>query len=105
MRVLHVLHSMAFGGAEVLVHDFVRATRSDTWQAIACLDAVGPLGESLRADGVRVDALHRRAGFDPRMVLGLRRLIAAERPDVVCAHQYTPWSYAALAVEIGRAHV
>ena len=98
MRVLHVLHSMAFGGAEVLVHDFLRATRGDTWQAVACLDAVGPLGESLRADGVRVDSLGRREGFDHRMVVRLRALLQSERPDVVCAHQYTPWSYAAMAV-------
>lgn len=102
MRVLHVLHSMAFGGAEVLVHDFLRATRADTWQSVACLDAVGPLGEALRTDGVRVDALHRRAGLDPRMALGLRALIQSERPDVVCAHQYTPWSYAAMAVATCR---
>jgi glycosyltransferase involved in cell wall biosynthesis len=93
---------MAFGGAEVLVHDFLRATRGDTWQAVACLDAVGPLGESLRSDGVRVDALGRREGFDPRMALRLRSLIEQERPDVVCAHQYTPWSYAAMAVATAR---
>lgn len=102
MRVLHVLHSMALGGAEVLVCDFLRATRADIWQAVVCLDAVGPLGEALRAEGVRVDVLGRREGFDPRMVLGLRAFLEAERPDVVCAHQYTPWSYAAMAVATCR---
>lgn len=98
MRVLHVLHSMAFGGAEVLVHDFLRATREHTAQAVACLDAVGPLGEALRHDGVRVDHLHRAEGVDLALVARLRALIADVRPDVVVAHQYTPWSYAAMAI-------
>lgn len=98
MRVLHVLHSMAFGGAEVLVHDFLRATRDDTSQSVACLDAVGPLGEGLRHDGVRVDHLHRAEGVDVALVGRLRALIAETHPDVVVAHQYTPWSYAAMAL-------
>ncbi len=102
MRILHVLHSMSFGGAEVLVHDFLRATRGVTSQSIACLDAVGPLGEALRADGVRVELLGRREGIDLRLVPALRALIADARPDVVCAHQYTPWSYAAMALPLVR---
>jgi glycosyltransferase involved in cell wall biosynthesis len=102
MRILHVLHSMSFGGAEVLVHDFVRATRDVTSQSVACLDAMGPLGDALRADGVRVEALGRKAGLDVRLVPALRALIADARPDVVCAHQYTPWSYAAMALPLVR---
>lgn len=102
MRVLHVLHSMAFGGAEVLVHDFLRATRGEASQMVACLDAVGPLGESLRSDGVRVEMLGRKEGLDPGVVRRLRALIADARPDVVCAHQYTPWSYAAMAAPLVR---
>lgn len=102
MRILHVLHSMAFGGAEVLVHDFIRATRDVTSQSVVCLDGVGPLGESLRAEGVRVTALDRRPGLDLRMVASLRAAILSAKPDVICAHQYTPWSYAAMALPLVR---
>lgn len=102
MRVLHVLHSMSFGGAEVLVHDFVRATQSEAQHAIVCLDSIGPLGESLRADGVRVDVLGRTEGLQPEVALAMRRVLTEVRPDVVCAHQYTPYSYAAMAVPTVR---
>ncbi len=102
MRVLHILHSMSFGGAEVLVHDFVRATRDVTCQSVACLDAVGPLGEAMRSEGVRVEALGRRPGLDARIIPAMRKVIADVRPDVVCAHQYTPWSYAAMAIPFVR---
>ncbi len=102
MRVLHVLHSMSFGGAEVLVHDFVRATAGEAQHAIACLDSIGPLGESLRADGLRVDVLGRTEGIQPEVALRLRTLVTEVRPDVVCAHQYTPYSYAAMAAPTVR---
>ena len=102
MRVLHVLHSMSFGGAEVLVHDFLKATRERASQSIVCLDAVGPLGEALRADGVRVDLLGRTEGLQPGVALALRRVLVEARPDVVVAHQYTPYSYAAMAVPTVR---
>ncbi len=102
MRVLHVLHSMSMGGAEVLVHDFVRATRGVTSQSIACLDAVGPLGDAMRAEGVRVEHLGRRPGLDAKMIASMRAVITDVRPDVICAHQYTPWSYTAMALPLVR---
>lgn len=102
MRVLHVLHSMSFGGAEVLVHDFVRATQSEAQHAVVCLDSIGPLGEALRADGVRVNVLGRTEGLQPAVALAMRRVLTEVRPDVVCAHQYTPYSYAAMAVPTVR---
>ncbi|MEZ4391020.1 MAG: glycosyltransferase [Polyangiales bacterium] len=102
MRVLHVLHSMSFGGAEVLVHDFIQATRDQASQSIVCLDGIGPLGETLRADGVRVDVLGRAEGLQPGVALKLRALLAEARPDVVVAHQYTPYSYAAMALPAVR---
>ena len=102
MRVLHVLHSMTFGGAEVLVHDFIRATRDGCPQAVVCLDSIGALGESLRSEGVRVDVLGRHAGLDVGLPLALRRIVTEFRADVVCAHQYTPYSYAAMAVPLVR---
>jgi L-malate glycosyltransferase len=98
MRVLHVLHNMSFGGAEVLVYDFLRATRETTTQSLACLDGIGPLGDSLRSEGVRVEHLQRVPGFDVRVIVRLRKLIQESRPDVICAHQYTAWSYAAMAL-------
>lgn len=98
MRVLHVLHSMGFGGAEVLVHDFVRATRTEASHSVICLDTVGALGDSLRAEGVRVELIGRPAGLRPDVALRLRKVLVELAPDVVFAHQYTPFSYTAMAL-------
>jgi glycosyltransferase involved in cell wall biosynthesis len=62
---------------------------------IACLDEVGDLGERLIGDGFEVVQLHRRAGFDWRCVRRLGRFLKAKGVQVVHAHQYTPFAYAA----------
>jgi glycosyltransferase involved in cell wall biosynthesis len=73
-------------------------------------------GGALRPDHV-VDVepgLLRRAGFDPRAVWGLRRVLRAEAPAVVVAHGSEPLKYAVLAgverrrlvsYKIGAGHV
>jgi glycosyltransferase involved in cell wall biosynthesis len=62
-----------------------------------CLDELGVLGQQLRDDGFRVEVLERRAGVDWRCVLRLARFLHRERIDLVQAHQYTPFFYAAAA--------
>src|SRR5262245_27618235 len=97
MRVVHVLHSMAVAGAEVLVYDFIARRQSGVEQVVVTLDAVGPLGEALRERGVTVECLGRRPGLDVTLPVRLARALSRHRAEVVHAHQYTPYFYAALA--------
>lgn len=102
MRVVHVLHSMEVAGAEVLVHDFVSRSVPGLQQSVVTLDRVGELGESLRAGGIDVECVGRDPGVDLGVVLRLARAMAQRRPDVVHAHQYTPYFYSALACRLIR---
>ena len=95
--VMHVLHTLARAGTEVLVRDMVRGMSDGFRFVVAALDGRGPLGRELRAMGVPVHVLGRRPGFDGRCVGRLRRLMRRHRVGVVHAHQYTPWFYSALA--------
>jgi glycosyltransferase involved in cell wall biosynthesis len=88
---------MAVAGAEVLVHDFVTRAQPGLEQSIVTLDDLGPLGEALRARGLRVECVGRRAGVDPGLPFRLSRALARMQADVVHAHQYTPYFYSALA--------
>lgn len=98
IRVLSVLHSMHVAGGEILVHDVVRTADPRRFtHAVALLDDLGPLGEDLRAHGFRVEVLGRKPGLDLRVPARLAALMASWRPDVVHAHQYTPYSYAVMA--------
>lgn len=98
LRVMHVLLTMGVGGAEKLVYDMIRRLDPATVSSsVCCLQDVGPLGDRLREQGVPVFLHERRQGVDWSMVGWLRQLMAAERIDVIHAHQYTPMFYAALA--------
>ncbi len=97
MRVGFVLHVMQVAGAEVLVREVIRRLGARIVPTVFCLDAVGPIGEDLIRDGVEVLALGRRPGWDFKVAKRLAHEATARRIDVLHAHQYTPFFYAALA--------
>lgn len=103
LRVGFILHVMQIAGAEVLVAQIIRKLRDQIKATIFCLDAIGPLGEQLHSEGIDVIYLHRKPGRD----LGLaKRLAVASKEhliDVMHAHQYTPFFYAAMARILGGA--
>lgn len=97
LRVGFVVHVMQVAGAEVLVRETVRRLADHIQATVFCLDAVGRIGEEMRAEGADVIAFGRRPGRDWGVA---RRLAAAARDrgiEVMHAHQYTPFFYSALA--------
>jgi len=97
LRVGFVLHVMQVAGAEVLVAETIRRLKPRIEPVVLCLDAVGQLGDRMQAEGVPVVALGRRPGLDWRLARRMAGQINAHQIEVVHAHQYTPFFYAALA--------
>jgi glycosyltransferase involved in cell wall biosynthesis len=115
MRVLMLAQSFApvVGGEERVVEDLTtELVRRGHHVAIATLEPPGSLPEEtggarihgLTSTSYRIPALHRDTERrhapplpDPDATLGLRRLIAEERPDVVHAHNWIVHSYLPLA--------
>jgi L-malate glycosyltransferase len=95
LRIAHVLHTLEGGGAEHIVCDLAR--RGDLAMAVVCLDGAGSLEATARRLGVAIHCTHRRQGTDWRQVGRIVRFIRTWRPDVIHAHQYAPYLYAALA--------
>jgi glycosyltransferase involved in cell wall biosynthesis len=102
VRVGFVLHIMQVAGAEVLVSETIRRLGNRIEPTIFCLDGVGLLGERLQSQGVPVIPLGRRPGRDWRVVWRLGRELRDRQIDVLHAHQYTPFFYAALARAAGK---
>lgn len=97
VRVAFVVHVMQVAGAEVLVRETVRRLGGRIAASIFCLDAVGRIGEEMKAEGADLVCFGRRPGRDWGVS---RRLAAAARErdvEVIHAHQYTPFFYSALA--------
>lgn len=97
IRVGFVLHSMGVAGAEVLVTATIRRLGDRIEPVVYCLDAIGALGEQLLREGVPVVLLGRRPGRDLRVAWRLANAIRHRGTEVLHAHQYTPFFYAALA--------
>jgi glycosyltransferase involved in cell wall biosynthesis len=115
MRVLMLAQSFApvVGGEERVVEDLTaELVERGHHVAIATLDRPGQPSETpagakihpLKSTSYRIGALHRDTGRrhapplpDPDTVLGLRRVLAEERPDVVHAHNWIVHSYLPLA--------
>src|SRR5688500_4857436 len=97
IRIGFVVHVMQVAGAEVLVAETIRRLGSSLDPVIFCLDAIGPLGEQLQAEGVPVVSFARRPGRDWRVAGRLAGELGRRRIEVVHAHQYTPFFYSALA--------
>ena len=95
--VLHVLHSLERGGAEMLVRDMVQA-RGDRFRfVVLSLSGDGPLGDELRALGATVRHGRRRPGFDLGCAGAIAAVAREHRVDLIHAHQYSPFVYAAIA--------
>jgi glycosyltransferase involved in cell wall biosynthesis len=98
VRVSFVVHVMQVAGAEMLVAETIRRLHGQILPTVFCLDAVGPLGERLRTEGLAdVVCLGRRPGRDWRVAWRMARELRDRGIEVIHAHQYTPFFYAALA--------
>ncbi|HEY2911241.1 MAG TPA: glycosyltransferase, partial [Gemmataceae bacterium] len=97
IRVGFVVHVMQVAGAEVLVREMIHQLGGRIAPTILCLDAVGRIGEELRAEGVDLICFERKPGRDWRVSRRMAWAIRERKLDIVHAHQYSPFFYAALA--------
>jgi L-malate glycosyltransferase len=97
IRVGFVLHGLQVAGAEMLVVQIIERLRGHIQPTIFCLDGIGALGEQLDPTEVDVIALDRRPGRDFRVAWRMARHVRRLGVEILHAHQYSPFFYAALA--------
>jgi len=98
-RVLHLAHEMGVGGTQQVIRQLICNLDDSLYEcSVACIDGyVGMIGEQLQDDGIRFHVFNRQPGFDRALISDVRSLIAEQSIDLIHCHQYTPWSYGALA--------
>ncbi len=94
--IAHVLHRLDYAGAEVLAAALARQLRGEYRWLFLCLDAGGPLGDALQSEGFEVIVLNRKPGLDWRVARQMAQCCDENRIDLLHAHQYTPFFYAAV---------
>jgi glycosyltransferase involved in cell wall biosynthesis len=96
-KIAFLMHLMQVAGAEVLVTQIIDRLKERFDFQVICLDGLGQLGEQLLERGTSVVVLGRKPGIDWQTVSRLRNCLRKESVDLLHAHQYTPFFYAALA--------
>lgn len=108
MRIAHVLSSFELGGQERVALDLARAQRQAGHSVLAISLSPrrgGALEDAFRRVGVELCVVGRRDGFDPALVLRLRRLLSAKSVEVVHTHNPRALVYGAPAGKLAHAVV
>lgn len=106
-KVLHITYDMRIGGTEMVIKNIIDGSDNSSFiMSIFCIESpIGPWGEELRSQGIKVISAERRAGFDTSLIHKLRQYIKTNTIDIIHCHQYTPWVYGALAAVTTKAKV
>lgn len=100
-KVMYVVHSLGTGGTEKLVCQLAESVKSFGDEAvICCLDYVGPWGEEMKRRGIAVFNVGRKPGVDLGIIKKIKTIIREEKPDILHAHQYTPYFYSVLSAAL-----
>jgi glycosyltransferase involved in cell wall biosynthesis len=99
MKIVHVVYSLEMGGAEMLVAQLCRLQLANGHDVSVCAYSnLGPLGEVLRSEGVRVHVLGE-APFT-RTFMRFLKEFRSTRPDVVHCHNPAPTLQAAIGARL-----
>lgn len=91
MIVVHIIIGLNIGGAELMLKRLVLEGSSDTTikHIVISLGELGPIGSSLRREGLTVYALGMKSvNHVPLTILKLRKLLKEIQPDVVQTWMY-----------------
>ena len=96
-RLLFVVHSLQLGGTERLVLEIAAAVQAEYDIGICCLDGQGTLWEEAALHGYQLYQCHRQPGWHRKNFSSVIAAIRDFKPDLIHAHQYTPFFFCAIA--------
>jgi len=101
VKVMHVLLSLEYGGAEKVVVNLANKLQGDNIDFSICvLDRVGPLEKDLKST-IRIDCINRGGkrgkGIDVITPFKLAKIMRRDSPDVVHLHNFTCMFYGVIA--------
>lgn len=105
IHVMHIIDSMTFGGAEVLLRDLTCGLLSRGYQVSVKYSTLGPLAEEIQEMGVPTKRLPRLGRIDPFLFWQMWREIYQETPDIVHTHLFKSDFHGRLAARLAGAPV
>lgn len=96
MKVMYLIWSLGYGGAEKMVLSLAREHGADVEPIVCCLDDVGCHAHILLDRGIKVIPLNKKRGFDVSVLGKLRTIVREEHVDVINSHLWSANLYARL---------
>lgn len=100
-RILFVLHSLKAEGAQRLVYQLSCELKERFEIGILCLDSKGELWVQCEDQGFSLFCIERKPGWSLSNFSRISAVMRKFRPDVIHAHQYTPYFYSAFGKIFG----
>lgn len=100
--IAHVLHQLAYAGAEVLAIALARQLQDHYQFVFLCLDGLGERGQEMADEGFAVVDLKRTPGIDLSVSKRIHQAVKKHKIDLLHAHQYTPFFYASASRWLGN---
>jgi glycosyltransferase involved in cell wall biosynthesis len=103
MKIIQVIPSFAFGGAEIMCENLIYALKKQGHEvsAISLFDSRTPIAERIEAAGISIRYLGKKPGLDLSIKGKLKKIFKEERPDAVHVH-LNAIKYAAPAAKAAR---
>ena len=100
MRIVHLIESLEFGGAEKVVVTLANAMAREHEVSVCCAKRAGELARDLHS-GIRVHCLDAREGNDLRVLFRLAALVRREGTQVLHSHNWSLFLEAAIGAKRG----
>lgn len=99
INIMHITYDMRIGGTEMVIKNIIEASDKERFaMSIFCIEEpLGPWGIDMQNNGVSINSVSRKEGFDFSVIRAIRKRIKTNGINVVHCHQYTPWVYGTLA--------
>jgi len=95
LHIMHVIDSLARGGAERALIDIANQTARDGYQVSVCVTRSNCELAGELCDEIKLWILNRRARFDRKPMLQFASMVASERVDILHAHLRSTFSFLA----------
>lgn len=96
MRILHIIESLEFGGAEKVVVDLANAMADEHQIAICCVKRTGELASNLDSS-IGLHCLDKTEGNEAGLPLRLKKIIRQHQAELVHLHNWGPFLEAGIA--------
>ncbi|WP_158971646.1 glycosyltransferase [Paraglaciecola sp. L3A3] len=101
-KIMHITYDMRIGGTEMVIKNLIDGANKKQFEmSVLCIESpLGPFAQELLSNGIKIETLKRKPGFDTSLISAIRRTIKANNIDIIHCHQYTPWVYGVIAAAL-----